>query len=344
MVELTVVETLLGVPPDYPTWRIADMASRAKILPTWLSSMVARGLPISPLAADHLARVHRRVAALHQVGDELAAAHDVRVIKGARIAARMPAGLLRNSGDTDVVARDEAALWRCVLDLRERFGAVAQGVNVLQTPGSLHLVVAMKWPAAEPELDKPMGADISTCAFSGNMVTVPVRPEPPDDTDICSLFAVAEERFQRRFSRKDMLDLVVLAEVLDRRFGADLPTLVADTAHELNLAPELGKLLRKTLEWVDLPEGWTQVGSALAPVAAAEKARRRAGVSGIPRLRFGFPLDDVSSPTLAVQLREFDGTDLITTPIGTCLLVDSPTIPAELHAAALEHATLVHRG
>jgi hypothetical protein len=215
---------------------------------------------------------------------------------------------------------------------------------VLQTAESLDLVVAMKWPADEPELDKPMGADISTCAFSGNMVTVPVRPEPPDDTDICSLFAVAEERFQRRFSRKDMLDLVVLADVLDRRFGAELPAVVADTAHELKLAPELAKLLRRTLEWVDLPDVWAQVGSALAPVAAAEKARRRAGPSGIPRLRFGFPLDDVPSPTLAVRLREFDGTDLITTPIGTCLLVDSPTIPAELHAAALAHATLVHRG
>lgn len=273
MVELTVVETLLGVPPDYPTWRIADMASRARILPTWLSSVVARGRPISPLAADHLARVERRVAALHKVGDELAAAHGVRVVKGARIAARMPAGLLRNSGDTDVVARDEVALWRCVLDLRERFGAVPQGVNVLRTAESLHLVVAMKWPADEPELDKPMGADISTCAFAGNMVTVPVRPEPPEDTDICSLFAVAEERFQRRFSRKDMLDLVVLADVLDRRFGAGLPALVADTAHELNLAPELAKLLRRTLEWVDLPDIWAQVGSALAPVVAAEKSR-----------------------------------------------------------------------
>lgn len=50
------------------------------------------------------------------------------------------------------------------------------------------------------------------------------------------------------------------------------------------------------------------------------------------------------SPTLAVELRQFGETQLITTPIGTCLLVDTPTIPAELHAAAIEHATLVHRG
>jgi hypothetical protein len=344
MVELSVVETLLGVPPDYPSWRVADMAARARILPTWLSSMVAMGRPISPQAADHLARVQRRVAALHQVGDELAAAYDVDVIKGARIAARMPAGLLRNSGDTDVVARNEVALWRCVLDLRERFGAVPQGVNVLRTTESMHLVVAMKWPAEEPELDKPMGADISTCAFSGDMTTVPVRAEPPSDTDICSLFAVAEERFQRRFSRKDMLDMVVLADVLDERFGDTLPALVVHTARELNLAPELAKLLHKTLDWVDLPAVWARIGTELAPAVANEKARRRTDAGDIPKLWFGFPLDDVPSPTLTVRVREFAGTELITTPIGTCLLVDTPNIPAELHAAALEHAALVRRG
>lgn len=344
MVELNIVESLLGVPPDYPDWRTADMANRARILPTWLSSMVARGRPISSSAAEYVARVERRVTALHRVGDELSSAFGVRVIKGAKIAAHMPAGLLRNSGDTDVVARDEATLWRCVLDLRDRYDAVPQGVSVLQTGGELHVVVSVKWPAEEPELDKPMGADVATCAFSGDLKCVPVRPDPPSDDDICSLFAVAEERFQRRFSRKDMLDLVVLADVLDRRFGPDLPTLVADTARELNLAPELAKLIRRTRQWVDLPAAWTEVDVALAPVVADEKAQRGAGTRVVPRLRFGFPLDDTSSPTLAVELREFGDTHLVATPIGTCLLVDSPAIPAGLLAAAAEQAALAWHG
>ena len=336
MADLTVVESLLGVPPGYPRWRVADMANRAGLLPTWLSSVVAGGGSISDQAAEHLARVRRRVDALHATGERLARDHDVEVIKGARIAARMPEGLLRVSGDTDVVAPDQAALWSCVLDLRERFGAVPQGVNVLQTGEELHVVVALKWPAEEPELDKPMGADVATCAFCGNTADVPVRAGLPEDDDVRSLFAVAEERFQRRFKRKDMLDLVVLAEVLDARFGDRLPALVADTARELNLAPELLKLHRGTTRWVDLPDGWDDVEAALVPVAAEEKRRRKSGTTAVPRLRFGFPLDDVPSAERGVELHEFGDTHLMTTPIGTCLLVDDPDIPEDLHRAAVE--------
>ncbi|MCS7481613.1 hypothetical protein ACFFQW_16120 [Umezawaea endophytica] len=344
MAELTVVENLLGVPPGYPRWRVADMANRAGLLPTWLSSVVARGGSIGEQAAEHLSRVRRRVDALHATGERLARAHGVEVIKGARIAARMPAGLLRDSGDTDVVAPDEESLWRCVLDLRERFDAVPQGINVLQTREELHVVVAMKWPAEEPELDKPMGADIATCAFCGNTSDVPVRAGLPEDDDVRSLFAVAEECFQRRFKRKDVLDLVVLAEVLDERFGDRLPDLVADTARELNLAPELLKLHRRTSRWVDLPDGWAAVQAALVPVAADEKARRRSGTAAIPRLRFGFPLDDKPSAGSRVELHEFGDTHLMTTPIGTCLLVDDPNIPEDLHRAAVERVRLVAAG
>ncbi|PRY43933.1 hypothetical protein [Umezawaea tangerina] len=339
MAELTVVESLLGVPPGYPRWRVADMANRAGILPTWLSSVVARGEPVTDRAAGYLDRVRRRVDALHATGEALAAAHGVEVIKGARIARRMPAGLLRNSGDTDVVAPDQESLWACVLDLRERFDAVPQGVNVLETGGELHVVVAVKWPAEEPELDKPMGADIATCAFCGNMSDVPVRAGLPADDDVRSLFAVAEERFQRKFRRKDMLDLVVLAEALAAR--EDLPDLVADTARALNLAPELLALHRRTTRWVDLPDVWDDVASALVPVAAQEK-RRRKEPTGIPRLRFGFPLDDVASDSL--ELHGFEGTHLMTTPIGTCLLVDDPDIPEDLHRAAVDRVRLVRAG
>jgi hypothetical protein len=338
MVELDVVERLLGVPPGYPRWRVADMAVRAKVLPTWLSTVVARGGELSPAAREHLDRAGRRVAALHRTGAELAAAHGVTVIKGAAIAARMPAGVLRNSGDADVVAPDEAALWRCVLDLRERCGAVPQGVNVLDSAAGRDLVVALKWPAEEPDLDKPLGADVATCAFCGDMTAVPVRRATPADQDVCSLFAVAEERFQRRYSRKDMLDLVVLAEVLAERFGPDLAGLVADTAAELRLAPELRKLIGKTTEWVPLPPEWTAVASALDPVVAREKERRRATAEPVTRLRFGYPLDERDCGELAVRAHPFDGGELISTPVGTCLLVDSPTIPAGLLAAAERRA------
>ena len=77
--------------------------------------------------------------------------------------------------------------------------------------------------------------------------------------------------------------------------------------------------------------------SALVPVAAAEK-RRRKEPTGIPRLRFGFPLDDV--PSDSVELHAFEGTHLMATPIGTCLLVDDPDIPEDLHRAAVDRVRL----
>jgi hypothetical protein len=337
-----VLDALLGVPPGYPPWRAAEMARRQRVLATWLSAAVVRGLPLRPAAAGYLARVRRRMVDLYAVADQLAAAHRVTVLKGMRIAAHLPAGLLRESGDVDLVAADEASLWGCVLELRQRYGAVPQGVSVLQpaagAPGRLHLGVSMKWPAEEPYLDKPMGADVTTCAFSGDFRGVPVRAEPLADVDLCSLFAVAEERFQRKFRVKDLLDLVALAGVLDRRLGPDLVEQVTEQARALCLAPELRRLVGKAADWVPLPAGWAEVQAALEPLAAAERARRLPGRPGMHRLRFGFPLDDRPSETLAARLHPFDGGDLVRTPLGTCLLVDGPVIPAETHERAVAEA------
>ncbi len=337
---LDVLDALLGVPPGYPPWRAAEMARRQRVLATWLSAAEARGMPLRPAAAEHLARVRRRMADLYAVADQLAAAHRVTVLKGMRIAAHLPAGLLRESGDVDLVAADQASLWGCVLDLRDRYGAVPQGVSVLQplAGGRLHLGVSMKWPAEEPYLDKPMGADVTTCAFSGDFRGVPVRAEPLADTDLCSLFAIAEERFQRKFRVKDLLDLVALAGVLDRRFGPDLVERVTEPALALCLAPELRQLVGKAADWAPLPARWADVQAALEPLAVAERAQRGPGRAGMHRLRFGFPLDDRPNGVLAADVHPFDGGELVRTPLGSCLLVDDPVIPAELHERAVAEA------
>jgi hypothetical protein len=336
---LDVVESLLGLPPGVPRWRIADAANRARILPTWLSSVVARGGPLTPDAAAYLERVRARVKALHAVGRELRDAHGVTVIKGEQIAARFPEGLLRDSGDADIVAADQSTVWRCVLDLRERYGAVAQSISFLRTDEVTHLVVAMKWPAPEPFLDKPMGADIATCAFCGTGDgSVPIRAVPPPDVDLCSLFAVAEERFQRRFSRKDMLDLVVIAESLSERFGPALPELVLDTAGRLCLAPELRRLILKTSAWVELPPGWRELADRLEPFAAREKAARKSGDRKPPEWLYGLPLDTVASQETEIRVHRFALGEIARTPIGTCLLLAEPELSEELYEAAMAEA------
>lgn len=328
---MTVVDELLGVPPGYPSWRIADMARRARALPTWLSTAQARGLPLSAGARDLLERERRRAADLHRIAGEMAFAHRVTVIKGVRIAAHLPSGMLRQSGDVDLVAADEAAMWACVRDLMARFGAVPQGVSVMRGIDSddIQYGVALKWPAEEPYLDKPMGADVTTCAFCGDFRGVPIRVDPPQDDDLCSIFAVAEERFQRKYRLKDLLDMAVLAAVLEDRFGSDLVDLVPGLAEPLCLAPELLKLLTQVDEWLPLSPLWSKVADALGPVARAEKELRRGGRPGMHELFFGMPLDDVTAPGDTARLIARNGGDILRTPIGTCLLVNSPVLEAE---------------
>jgi hypothetical protein len=333
-----IVDRLLGVPPGYPMWRVADMAGRARILATWLSSAVARDMPVTDEAWTYLDRQRRRVAVLHRLGEELAQAHGLSVLKGPRIAQYLPAPLLRQSGDVDLVAPDQASLWRCVLDLRERFDAVPQGVSVLDGPAGIHLGIAMKWPAEEPYLDKPMGADITTCAFSGDLRRVPVRAATLAADDLCGLFAVAEERFQRKYRIKDLLDLLVLADVLENRLGDDLVEVICVTAVDLALAPELRQLIGKADEWVPVSPRWRELLGRLAPLAAREKALRRPGRPGIHRLRFGYPLDTQASGDGELRIHRREGGDVATTPVGTCLLVDRPVLDEEALAGAVDYA------
>jgi hypothetical protein len=334
-ISMMTVEELLGVPPGYPPWRVADMARRARALPTWLSTAEARGIALSLAAQDLLDRERRRVATLHEIGEAMAAEHRVTVLKGVRIAAHLPAGMLRQSGDVDLVAADEEALWMCVQQLMERFDAVPQGVSVMRGPQT-HYGVALKWAAPEPFLDKPMGADVTTCAFAGNFDGVPIRVAPLDDDDLCSVFAVAEERFQRKYRLKDRLDLLALAQATEDRFGGQLLTLIPKYAKELCLAPELVQLIAKADDWVPVSPLWDAVKEALGPVADDERAARKSGQRPMHRLEFGLPLSTRATATGRAERIERQQGDILRTPIGTCLMVDSPVVDADQHAAAME--------
>lgn len=345
MMDFDSIDRILGAPPAYPAWRVAHMAAKAGILATWLSSAQARDIELSDAATAYLERARRRVAELARVGEEQAAAHGLTVLKGRRIAAHMPGWMLRQSGDADLVAPDEEALWHCVLDLSARYDAVPQGVSVMDGEFGRHVCVAMKWPAEEAHLDKPMGADVSTCAFTGDLKGVPVRAVPPEHDDLCGLFAVAEERFQRKFHIKDLLDFSVLAELAERRLGDALVSVVREHAEALALAPELRALIRKTAPWSPLSRRWRETLDELGPAGKAEKARRRPGRAGVARLRFGFPLDTVPSREMRATVHRRPGGDVATTPLGSCLLVENPVLTEDVVVEAVDYArTLAAEG
>jgi hypothetical protein len=205
-----------------------------------------------------------------------------------------------------------------------------------------HLCVAMKWPAEEPYLDKPMGADVSTCAFAGDMQGVPGRAIPPEEDDLCGMFAVAEERFQRKFRIKDLLDFLVLAELAETRLGDDLTNVVCETADELALAPELHTLVKKTSRRIAISDRWMRTLADLDALAKVEKNRRRSDRPEVLRLRFGFPLDTFSNGESGIRIFRRAAGDIVTTPIGACLLTDNPVLDEEVVVKAIDYAEALY--
>lgn len=337
---MTLISSFLGAAPGQPDWQVAELASRRRVLASWLSEVETAGGTLDRASAAYLARARRRVASLHAVGHRLAAAHDVTLLKGSVIARHLPPGTLRQSGDVDLVAPDEATLWRVVRDVRRQCGAVVRGVSVLRDGTDRHLGVWLKWPAEDPLLDKPMGADVTTCTFAGDLKRVPPRTAHISDADLLSLFAVAEERFQRKFRIKDLVDLVVLAPVLAARYGPDLPDIVGEWAARLCLAPELLQLSERVLEWQDLPDRWLAVTRRLEQLSTEELTLRRAGRT-IPTAHYGLRLDDVATDALTIH--DTPAGELATTPAGTFLLVDSSTTDQDTYELALVAAKTLHQ-
>lgn len=326
---IDLLNSLLGVPAGEPIWAAADLARRANVLTTWLSAADLAGLPLTVGDRALLERGRRRMAALYAIARNAATGYRLEVLKGSRIARFYPAGLIRQSGDVDLVAPDAATAWSATLEIAESTGARLDSLSILTDPGigeDVHLGISLKWPAEEPFMDKPMGADITTCAFCGDLKTVPVRCEIPEDTDLCGLFSVAEERFQHKFRVKDRLDFILLAQALEARLGEDLGDVVCGYASQLALAPELRALIRKTDEWVEISPGWNKVMAELEPLVRVEKDRRTADRPGVCRVRNGRLVGSMRTSDGHIEIICHKGVDLAVTPLGTCVLFshDSP--------------------
>jgi hypothetical protein len=341
---MSLTESFLGAPADMADWRVAELAHRKGILATWLSEIEMTGGTLDSGPAEYLARAWRRVQLLHSLGADLATVHDVTLIKGSVIAQHMPVGVLRQSGDVGVVTRDEATLWRVVFDVQLRCDAIVRGLSVLSSvDGDRQLGVWLKWPAEEPYLDKPMGAVVSTCAFTGDLKQVGVRASEIEDGDLLSLFAVAEERFQRKFRVGDLIDLAVLVPALVATYGDGLAETVCGWAAKLCLAPELLQLSRLVTQWWSLPEEWDPVEELLTELSIVECETRRTEARVMHRARYGIALDEVPGTGLHLEIHPAPDCELATTPVGTFLLVPSAAIEEDTYQRGVVAARSLHR-
>ncbi|MEU9986947.1 hypothetical protein AB0E10_09110 [Streptomyces sp. NPDC048045] len=270
-----------------------------------------------------------------------------RPLKGLSLAAWYPDDLPRPMNDLDLVVPDTAALWRVVGALVADYGPREMDLTVLDGEAR-HFVVALSWPGADPLLDYETRVEILTCALTGDQGAVPLRPGLPQDPLAAGLLAVAEERFQRPFNGKDVVD-VMMALAPGRTL--DLP-LLARTADEFSLAPELGELLElfagTEQDTAHLPSGFGTLVTALAEASSRELRRREnwrqrhsaADPADPGPLRHGMRLTPVEPgprphrATDAATLHAFDGGTLLLTPVADFLLVTGALVDPALYDAA----------
>lgn len=309
-----------------------------------LSAAEQAGVPLGSGAADEVHRARLRRADYAELAAAVTRVGAIQV-KGERLAARYPIGLLRPVGDLDLVVADEPTLWACVRVVMAIRPVTHIDLSVVGTEPR-HVLVELSWPPPDNLLDKDCAVEIGTAAFFGDGGAVPLRAPLPDEEVVASFLAVCEERFQRQFEVKDQLDMMVI--------GAGPPSdpecLVAALEY-YQLAPEAEELLRLTS--ILLPLGWLgEVAVRLPPLAERELRRREnwrpadapSGEDPVTvRLRQGTQplytmlLRRVERPDLdRVRVEPFAEGLLLRSPIGDHLLTDSAVVERSQYEAALK--------
>jgi hypothetical protein len=335
----------LDLDEDEPLWSLMRQARLSSwTLPQLVLSILDRdGHPLSAGARDELDRAAARQRDYAQVESLLCTTGRARVVKGPSLARRYPAGLVRPVGDLDLVVPAEDALWPAVHTLLVQRRVEDIYVTLFGHP-QRHTLVTAWWPAADPIMDPPLGVELSTAAFGGNQDCVPSRTDLPADSFLADLLSLAEERFQRPFTAKDIIDVAVLGGVQAPRAAQ----IVAAAAHHM-LAPELAELLELARTRVEMGTLTTAAGLLGGP-AERERARRAAWQVPTPRtgldpvttvLASGKPLGGLRLGELGWRegycpsvVHTFEGGALLRTPVGDYLLSGDEVVSRHRHSAA----------
>lgn len=342
--DLSVLCELLGVADAEPRDLIRAARCQKWSLPQLVLSMLERdGIRLGSGGADELRRARIRKASYAELEEILRAELPVRTVKGSTIARWYPEGLLRPVGDLDLVTADEVDLWRAVgLVLAHR---PVEHIDISVIDGNLRQVfVSLDWPAPDALFDNDMSVEIGTAALPGDSGAVGVRPRLPEHDVVASLLALAEERFQRDFEARDVVDLHFLA-------GADLPPVdeIAGLVDEYRLAPELMELVAHAERHVDL-DRLGGLGTALSTPAEHERRRRSEWRTPSPapgedvaaRLSAGMPVYGMQlrrvpwrEDRVTAEIVETRGGHLLVTPVADYLLVGGAVVTTHQFDAAL---------
>ncbi|MFF1476333.1 hypothetical protein ACFVYD_01905 [Streptomyces sp. NPDC058301] len=289
-------------------------------------------------SADELRRARARADGYRRLHTAVSAAHSVHVLKGPAIAQHYPEGVLRPTGDLDLVVADERELWSVV---RVVLGhqAVEHLDYSLVDGEQRHMMATLSWAPLDPLLDRDAKVDVGTAAYFGDGAVLPVRSRPPSDEVLTSLLAIAEERFQRAFHAVDAIDVIVLSQA-----GPDSVADAEAAVREFRLAPEVTELLAHAGRCAPLGP-FEELRRRLEPAAAQERERRSEttarGTAPTVRVRYGMELRRAHRPDWRRAVEHHAGGDtLMLTPVGDYLLVESELVAPDRYEKAL--AALPH--
>lgn len=270
-VTIDLLARMLGVDPEIRPHRLLAAARQQKKYPILvLSAARAEGIPLGTGSNDELAGAIERCLLYQSIADDFAS-YGARTLKGTRIGEFYPEPLQRPQRDLDLTFPDSDTLWRAARTLVDRYPVFGIDLSFLCRDGVRHSVVSIYWPAADVFQDADYSVDLSTAAYFGNFGSVGVRVVPPADQRLTDLLAIAEERFQRKFTGVDALDLLFL---LGGESHITVTELV-EAASAYQLAPELRELAVYTRSWAELAEFLPKgLISALQEPAEVECARR----------------------------------------------------------------------
>lgn len=352
VITLSFLHRLLGVEEDHGPHALVLAAHRVSHrLPALVVSAAAReGRPLGSGARDLLARTRARAGDYAELYRAAAGAAPVQQLKGPELAAQYPEGLVRPVGDLDLVVPGEGELWSVAAVIAGRRAVRHIDLSVF---GDGHLILRLEWPPEDDLLDDSLSVDLCTAAYTERHALLPVRADLPADPWLKNFLAVAEERFQRPFNPRDVLDVLVLA-----RTAPDAGEVIR-TAGAWRAAPEAEELLRYAADCAG-PGALGGLAAALEGLrepAAAETARREAEGPPWPepsgaveeRLRTGQPVyamplgeAQLRPERSRMELRHFaDGEStgvLARTPLGDYLLVASASVDPDLYEAACAEA------
>ncbi|MFF5858594.1 hypothetical protein ACFY8B_23690 [Streptomyces sp. NPDC012751] len=360
-VDLDLLRELFLLEPHKPAASVLRRARAAggQLVPLVLSVAEREGTAMGSGTRAELVRMRARSGIYDDIARRVSAVPGARVVKGPSLAAHYPPGVLRPSGDLDVVVEGEQTLWAVADQVLADWPVAEINLAIQRLKGDWHLVLVLNWPSREEPLGDPeFNVEISTLAFSGEPGGVPPRIALPPDGVVADILMLAEERFQRPFGLKDSLDLALV--LAGDRAPAARP--LADQAAALRLAPELLELCERTRAWPSLAASVpSRLLDALQQPSVQELRRRATGEKPLPReflppdaaaalgraalraLTTGLPVHGMllgrrtpsMAPTAGLRFRSFSRGTLIRTPVADFLMVTEEVVDPDQYAAAL---------